>query len=226
MFADAAPPRNERIAVIGAGPAGLTYASLVAEGNAVTVFEKDARPGGAFRYAGKAPMFQEVEANPRELRALHRRHGGGLRAQGRELPLRQPTSRATPELLAPFDRIVVATGAAYPLRARPVGDGDARLGRRPLAAALAVVVGAGIARLVLLPGPPRNRRPLSAAGQARPDGHRRSATRRRPARASRRSPARSTRRCCDRRSRCALASAAGDCAYLGQPACRQGPCQP
>ena len=29
LFADAAPPRNERIAVIGAGPAGLTYASLV-----------------------------------------------------------------------------------------------------------------------------------------------------------------------------------------------------
>src|SRR5262249_53769475 len=55
-------PHGERIAVIGAGPAGLTYASLVAEGNDVTVFEKDARPGGAFRYAGKAPLFQEVAA--------------------------------------------------------------------------------------------------------------------------------------------------------------------
>ena len=64
MFAHATPPHGERIAVIGAGPAGLTYASLVADGNAVTVFEKDARAGGAFRYAGLAPMFQEVEANP------------------------------------------------------------------------------------------------------------------------------------------------------------------
>ncbi len=57
------PPRGERIAVIGAGPAGLTYASLVADGNTVTVFEKAARAGGSFRYAGKAPLFQEVEAN-------------------------------------------------------------------------------------------------------------------------------------------------------------------
>ena len=57
------PPRGERIAVIGAGPAGLTYASLVADGNTVTVFEKTTRAGGTFRYAGKAPLFQEVEAN-------------------------------------------------------------------------------------------------------------------------------------------------------------------
>ena len=41
MFAGAKPPRGERIAVIGAGPAGLTYASLVADDNTVTVFEKD-----------------------------------------------------------------------------------------------------------------------------------------------------------------------------------------
>ena len=88
MFADPAPPRGERIAVIGAGPAGLTYASLVAEGNEVTVFEKDQRAGGAFRYAGKAPLFQEVEAERGELRALHRRPGRGLRAQRRHVPLR------------------------------------------------------------------------------------------------------------------------------------------
>src|SRR6185437_17124442 len=62
-FADSSPPRAERIAVIGAGPAGLTYASLVTEGNDVTVFEKEKRPGGAFRYAGKAPLFQEVAAS-------------------------------------------------------------------------------------------------------------------------------------------------------------------
>ena len=40
LFADAQPPHGERIAVIGAGPAGLTYAALVADGNEVTVFEK------------------------------------------------------------------------------------------------------------------------------------------------------------------------------------------
>src|SRR5262247_2011821 len=63
-FADAKPPQGERIAVVGAGPAGLTYASLVANGNSVTVFERAAQAGGAFRYAGKAPLFQEVRANP------------------------------------------------------------------------------------------------------------------------------------------------------------------
>jgi dimethylglycine catabolism A len=57
-FLAAASPKGERIAVIGAGPAGLTYASLVADGNAVTVFEREAVPGGAFRYAGKAPLYQ------------------------------------------------------------------------------------------------------------------------------------------------------------------------
>src|SRR5499427_10527944 len=36
-FLAAAPPRGERIAVVGAGPAGMTYASLVAPGNNVTV---------------------------------------------------------------------------------------------------------------------------------------------------------------------------------------------
>ena len=63
LFTDAKPPRGERIAIVGAGPAGLTYASLVAKGNKVTVFEKSSHAGGAFRYAGKAPLFQEVEAS-------------------------------------------------------------------------------------------------------------------------------------------------------------------
>ena len=62
-FADPKPPHGERIAVIGAGPAGLSYAFLVGEGNEVTVFEKKTRPGGAFRYAGKVPLFQEVAAS-------------------------------------------------------------------------------------------------------------------------------------------------------------------
>lgn len=42
---------SERIAVIGAGPAGLTAAfELSAAGYEVTVFEKDARPGGALNW--------------------------------------------------------------------------------------------------------------------------------------------------------------------------------
>ena len=88
-FLGATPPRGERIAVIGAGPAGLTYASLVAGDNAVTVFERETVAGGAFRYAGKAPLFQEVVAAGELVRPLHRPHGRGLRPQGRDVPLRR-----------------------------------------------------------------------------------------------------------------------------------------
>ena len=48
-------PQGLRIAVIGAGPAGLSYASLAGRGNDVTVFEKAPVSGGAFRLAGLAP---------------------------------------------------------------------------------------------------------------------------------------------------------------------------
>jgi dimethylglycine catabolism A len=112
LFADRKPPRGERIAVIGAGPAGLTYASLVAEGNDVTLFEKDKRPGGAFRYAGKAPLFQEVAASElsferyiADLFAACARKGVSFRFE--------TDVTHQPEILAPFDRIVIATGARY-----------------------------------------------------------------------------------------------------------------
>jgi hypothetical protein len=111
-FANAEPPRGERIAVIGAGPAGLTYASLVSQGNRVTVFEKDATPGGAFRYAGKAPLFQEVEASE----CSFERYVDDMAAAcvGRGVVFRFQTDVAKkPALLAPFDRIVIATGADY-----------------------------------------------------------------------------------------------------------------
>src|SRR5262249_55439335 len=112
LFAAAQPPRGERIAVIGAGPAGLTYASLVADGNSVTVFEKNSRAGGCFGYAGKAPLFQEVEANERSFA----RFVGDMTAAcvTKGVTFRYDTDvTALPGLLAPFDRIVIASGACY-----------------------------------------------------------------------------------------------------------------
>jgi 2,4-dienoyl-CoA reductase-like NADH-dependent reductase (Old Yellow Enzyme family) len=111
-FANPKPPRGERIAVIGAGPAGLTYASLVAEGNQVTVFEKDKRPGGAFRYAGKAPLFQEVEANERSFERYIADLVAACIAKGVKIRCETDVARE-PGLIAPFDRIVIATGAQY-----------------------------------------------------------------------------------------------------------------
>jgi len=131
-FAHAEPPQGERIAVIGAGPAGLTYASLVADGNAVTVFEQDSAPGGAFRFAGKAPLFQGVAASEGSLeryiadlvaacryKGVVFEYGVNIAAQG--------------ELLAPFDRIVVATGARYRFGLGPVATRllDWGIGRWP-----------------------------------------------------------------------------------------------
>jgi hypothetical protein len=113
-FVDRRPPRGERIAVIGAGPAGLTYASLVAAGNEVTVFEKYARAGGAFRYAGKAPLFQEVAASE----ASFERYIGDLVAACTRNGVKfrfECDVADQPDVLAPFDRLVIATGARYRL---------------------------------------------------------------------------------------------------------------
>ena len=112
LFADAKPPKGERIAVLGAGPAGLTYASLVADGNAVVVFERASVAGGAFRRAGKAPLFQEVEAVPRSFERYIESMVAACMAKGVEFRFDSNVT-ALPGLLAPFDRIVIATGARY-----------------------------------------------------------------------------------------------------------------
>ena len=103
---------GERIAVIGAGPAGLSFASLVADANEVTVFERASVPGGALRLAGKAPRFQDVEARTGPLLAYI--DGLELMSRQKGAVFRYNTDVASdPGLLAPFDRIVIATGARY-----------------------------------------------------------------------------------------------------------------
>jgi 2,4-dienoyl-CoA reductase-like NADH-dependent reductase (Old Yellow Enzyme family) len=112
MFPAGQGPSGERIAVIGAGPAGLTYASLVAGRNTVTIFERERRAGGAFRYAGKAPLFQEVRAR----QFSFDRYVDGLVAAclHKNVTIRYGIDvRRSPEELAPFDRLVIATGARY-----------------------------------------------------------------------------------------------------------------
>lgn len=111
--------QGERIAVIGAGPAGLTYAALMARHNEVTVFERDDQPGGAFRLAGLAPRFQGVEADAPTLLAYIAELVRECESLGGEIRLRaDPVS--TPGLLAAFSRIVVATGADYKVGAGPI----------------------------------------------------------------------------------------------------------
>jgi 2,4-dienoyl-CoA reductase-like NADH-dependent reductase (Old Yellow Enzyme family) len=106
--------KGERIAVIGAGPAGLTYASLVADRNAVTVFEREDRAGGAFRHAGKAPLFQDVAANQVSFDRYVEQMVDACAQKG--VAFRYGVDpRREPNVLASFDRIIVATGARYRL---------------------------------------------------------------------------------------------------------------
>lgn len=111
-FAAASTPKGERIAVVGAGPAGLTFASMTAERNAVTVFERERRAGGAFRLAGKAPLFQDVASSQDSFDRYIDGLVGASIAKGVSFRFGVDVAR-DPEVLAPFDRIVIATGASY-----------------------------------------------------------------------------------------------------------------
>ena len=134
------------------------------------MFEKDRRAGGAFRYAGLAPMFQEVEANPdsllRATSATWSRHAG---SKGVNFRFATDVTR-DPLLLAPFDRIVIATGAAYPLGLGPMADGAAGARRRDTGRSCrSAVMKPEAARLVLLsrarPPPANSFRKLARPGQ-------------------------------------------------------------
>jgi glutamate synthase (NADPH/NADH) small chain len=60
-----APPTGKRVAVVGAGPAGLSCAHALARlGHLVTIFEAQAKPGGLNEYgiaAYKVPDFAQAE---------------------------------------------------------------------------------------------------------------------------------------------------------------------
>ena len=129
-FSDARLPTGERICVIGAGPAGLSYASLVADGNEVTVYEREPVPGGAFRYAGKAPRFQDVEADEGSLNAYIAELERACRQKG--VTFHYGIDVLTlPQTLRDFQRIVIATGAEYRYGIGPMAHWllDAGLGK-------------------------------------------------------------------------------------------------
>lgn len=106
------PPAGEKIAVAGAGPAGLAYAGLVAPGNSVVVYDKAGEVGGAFRLAGLAPLFQEVEASPASFANYLRDQEKACREAGVTFRLNVDVNSLGSELEG-FDRVVIATGATY-----------------------------------------------------------------------------------------------------------------
>jgi 2-enoate reductase len=107
----AAPQRiasPKRIAVIGAGPSGITCACIAAErGHDLVLFERDEKPGGWLR-AGSAPAIKFDVAN--YLAHLEHRLADSARAHGLRVEL---SSEVTSERLAAgrFDCVVCCTGS-------------------------------------------------------------------------------------------------------------------
>ena len=92
---------RKRIAVVGAGPAGLACATTLAErGHAVVLFEQADEIGGQFNMAKRIPGKEEFAET---LRYYARR----ITELGIDLRL---GTRATPVLLQGFDDVVLATG--------------------------------------------------------------------------------------------------------------------
>ena len=93
--------RAATVAVVGAGPAGLSAATSYAErGFEVTLIEKSTEIGGQFRLAMEIPGKEDFAD---ALRYFRRR----LDVLGVDVRLQ---TEATPELLADFDEVVIATG--------------------------------------------------------------------------------------------------------------------
>ncbi len=91
----------KRLAVVGGGAAGLSFACHAAErGHVVSLFEAASELGGQLNLAKRVPGKEEFHET---LRYFGRR----LATAGVTLRLGE---RATPELLAPFDEVILATG--------------------------------------------------------------------------------------------------------------------
>ncbi len=95
--------RTKRIAVVGAGPAGLAAAVTAAQrGHAVMLFESGDTIGGQFDLARRIPGKEEFSETIRYYTTMLGKHGVDVRLR----------TRAGVDELAGFDEVILATGVA------------------------------------------------------------------------------------------------------------------
>ena len=96
--------KPKKVMVVGAGPGGLEAARVAAlRGHQVTLYEREAEPGGQLRLAAVPPMKQELSRGIKYLRTQAEKAGVTM----------QWNTRVTPELVAKVkpDVVIVASGA-------------------------------------------------------------------------------------------------------------------
>jgi 2,4-dienoyl-CoA reductase (NADPH2) len=133
----------KRVAVVGAGPAGLSAAlGLAQRGHSVTLFEADSEIGGQFGIARKIPGKEEFAET--------------IRYYNRQLPLAgvdvRLDSRVTAtELVGEYDEVIVATGVTPRVPSIPGIDHPKVLtypevvrGGKPVGQSVAVIGAGGI----------------------------------------------------------------------------------
>jgi 2,4-dienoyl-CoA reductase (NADPH2) len=134
----------KRVAVIGAGPAGMACASTLGErGHAVTLIDQASEIGGQFNYAKKIPGKEEFHETLRYFR--HQ-----LRDTGVDVQLGQPADVTTLSS-GGYDDIVIATGIT-PRKVIFPGSDDPRVlsyvdvltGRKPVGTRVAIIGAGGI----------------------------------------------------------------------------------
>ena len=136
--------RAKNLAVIGAGPSGLAYATVAAQrGHKVTLFDAGAEIGGQFNLAKRIPGKEEFFETLRYYQRMLEKHGVNLRLN----------TRADGAMLASegFDEVIVATGIAprepqlegieHP---KVVSYIDAILDRKPIGQRVAIMGAGGI----------------------------------------------------------------------------------